>query len=93
MADMAGRGQYEMEKLFVDVNCDHHADGTLQPRQIKWADGRTWDIRRILYVTEPVENEFEGIRYTVLIGSAEKYIYRTGNRWYVEPVHTEVDSS
>ena len=27
------------------------------------------------------------------IGSAEKYIYRTGNSWYVEPVRMEVDSS
>ena len=44
-------------------------------------------------MAEPVGDEFEGIRYTVLIGSAEKYIYRTGNRWYVEPVRMEVDSS
>ena len=24
-----------------------------------------------------------GIRYTILIGSAEKYIYRVGHAWYV----------
>ncbi len=65
-----------MDKLFVNVRCDHHKDGTLRPRQITWADGRTWNIRRTIHVAEPVENEFEGIRYTVLIGSAEKYIYR-----------------
>ena len=82
-----------MEKLFVNVLCDHQKDGTLRPVRIIWADGRTWDIRRTLHVAEPVENEFEGIRYTVLIGSAEKYIYRTGTKWYVEPVRAEEDTS
>ena len=51
-----------MDKLFVNVRCDHHKDGTLRPRQITWADGRTWNIRRTIHVAEPVENEFEGIR-------------------------------
>ena len=82
-----------MEKLFVNVRCDHHKDGSLRPRQILWVDGRTWDIKRTLHVAEPVEDEFEGIRYTVLIGSAEKYIYRTGTKWYVEPVRAEEDTS
>ena len=82
-----------MDKLFVNVRCDHHKDGTLRPRQITWTDGRTWNIRRPIHVAEPVENEFEGIRYTVLIGSAEKYIYRIGTQWYVHPVNMEVDTS
>ena len=82
-----------MEKRYVNVRCDHHPDGTLTPRQILWDDGRTWDIRRTLHVAEPVEDEFEGIRYTVLIGSAEKYIYRTGSKWYVNPVRTKEDTS
>lgn len=82
-----------MEKLFVDVRCDHHADDAFRPIKILWADGRTWDIKRTLHVAEPVGDEFEGIRYTVLIGSAEKYIYRTGLKWYVEPVRAEEDTS
>lgn len=82
-----------MEKLYVKVRCNHHTDGTLRPLQILWADGRTWDIKRTLHVAEPVEEEFEGIRYTVLIGSAEKYIYRIGTKWYVEPVRAEEDTS
>ena len=68
-----------MEKVFVKVRCSHLPDGTIRPRTI--------------HVAAPADHEFEGIRYTVLIGSAEKYIYRTGNRWYVEPVRMEVDSS
>ena len=29
-------------------------------------------------------HEFEGIRYTIKIGSAEKYLYRDGLQWYVD---------
>ena len=82
-----------MEKLYVKVRCDHHTDGTLRPRQILWADGRTWDIKRTLHVAEPVEDEFEGIRYTVLIGSAEEYMYLDGKRWYVDPSFGKEDTS
>ena len=69
-----------MEKVFVKVRCSH-------------LPGQVWEITRTIHVAAPADHEFEGIRYTVLIGSAEKYIYRTGNRWYVEPVRMEVDSS
>ena len=82
-----------MEKQYVNVRCDHMKDGTLRPKKIFWEDGRVTDISRTLHVTVPVEDEFEGIRYTVLIGSAEKYIYRTGNKWYVEPVRNKEDTS
>ena len=82
-----------MEKRFVNVRCDHYPDGTIRPRQIIWDDGRTWDIKRTIHVAEPVENEFEGIRYTVLIGSAEKYIYRIGAQWYVNLIRTKEDTS
>ena len=82
-----------MEKVYVGVKCDVYPDGTVLPVGIRWPDGRCWKISRVLHVSRPAEEEFEGIRYTVLIGSAEKYIYRSGNRWYVEPVRMEVDSS
>ena len=29
-------------------------------------------------------NEFDGIRYTIKIGRAVKYLYRDGRRWYVD---------
>ena len=82
-----------MSRIYVNVRCDQQSDGAMTPRELIWPDGRSWEIRKTLHVAAPVEDEFEGIRYTVLIGSAEKYIYRTGNRWYVEPVRMEVDSS
>jgi hypothetical protein len=36
---------------------------------------------RVILSCKSLEGEFEGIRYTVYIGSAEKYIYRVGHTW------------
>ena len=82
-----------MNKIFVDVECSCYADGSVRPTKVTWPDGRTWAITRTLHTCGPADHEFEGIRYTVLIGSAEKIIYRTGSRWYVTPIHMEVNSS
>ena len=66
-----------MEKVFVKVRCSHLPDGTIRPESLEWEDGQVWEITRTIHVAAPADHEFEGIRYTVLIGSAEKYIYRT----------------
>ena len=72
-----------MGRLYVTVNCDQTADGHSIPRSIKWDERRSSVIRRVLYsCTSPAE--YEGIRYTILIGSAEKYLYKVGDKWYVE---------
>lgn len=82
-----------MKKILVCVIAETYVDGSVYPKRIIWEDGRTWEITRVIHISEPAEDEFEGIRYTVLIGSAEKYIYRLGSRWYVEPTVVEGDTS
>ena len=77
----------------LQVEGIHYEDGSISPVRVIWPDGRSWEITRTIHTTEPVDHEFEGIRYTVLIGSAEKYIYRLGSKWYVEPCQVEVDTS
>ena len=72
-----------MGRLYVTVNCDQTAEGEIIPRVIKWNEKKSSTIRKILHTcTSPTE--FEGIRYTILIGSAEKYLYKAGDKWYVE---------
>ena len=72
-----------MRRLYVTVNCDQTAEGLCIPRIIKWDKTRSSTIHKVLYsCTSPTE--YEGIRYTVLIGSAEKYLYKAGDKWYVE---------
>lgn len=86
-----------MEKVYVSVESITYAAGSIVPLKIFWDDGRTWNIKRVIHMAEPVNNEFEGIRYTILIGSAVKNIYRLGSSWYVYtsegPGPTEADSS
>ena len=72
-----------MSRIYVNVRCDQQHNGTLSPKELIWPDGRSWAISKTLHVAVPVEDEFEGIRYTVIIGSAEKYIYKAGHAWYV----------
>ncbi len=81
-----------MRKKYIDVEvlC---SGGTVRPTRILWEDGRILPVKRTLHVASPVENEFEGIRYTVLIGSAEKYMYLDGRRWYVDPSFGKEDTS
>ena len=74
-----------MEKVFVGVSCEHLPCGTCVPKRIVWRDGRSWEISRVIHSCSSNDGEFEGIRYTILIGSAEKYLYQAGNRFYVEP--------
>lgn len=70
-------------KKYVEVECSVSPDGEIRPKSIYWHDGRIWKISKVLHTCTSSNNEFEGIRYTILIGSAEKYIYRLGDRWYV----------
>lgn len=71
-----------MEIVPVGMECDIARDGELTPRAVIWKDGRRFKITRVLFQSvDPVE--FKGIRYTVIIGSAEKYIYRVNHQWYV----------
>ena len=73
-----------MNETFVRVECLILEDGVARPKKIIWDDGREWYITRILHSNTSSDHEFEGIRYTVLIGSAEKYLYKLGSRWYVD---------
>ena len=79
-----------MRKQFIDIICNHKPDGTVCPLYILWPDGRSFKILRTLHTAAASDREYDGIRYTVLIGSNERHIYRTGSRWYVEPVLAEV---
>lgn len=72
-----------MNKIAVAVNCTVDSDGNIWPHSIKWKDGRRWDIERVLHTCRSPDLSFEGIRYTVLIGGTEKYLYQNDMRWYV----------
>ncbi len=72
-----------MEKKPVDVECERTSTGMLIPKTIIWDDGRKFTISRVIYYSASPTGEYEGIRYTIMIGSAEKYIYLVNHMWYV----------
>ena len=76
-----------MDKVFVKVDYQILAGGAIRPTRIHWHDGRIWNIDKTLHACTS-ECDFKGIRYTVLIGSAEKYLYRLGSQWYVDSGYT-----
>ena len=73
-----------MNKYYVHVGILTDADGVIIPTKILWDDGRQWDIKKVLHTCVASHNEFEGIRYTIKINRAEKFLYRDGQRWYVD---------
>ena len=79
-----------MQKKYVSVNADVDTDGVIRPLRILWDDGRQWEVTKVLHTCSASHNEFEGIRYTIKIGRALKYLYRDGQRWYVDAVPLEV---
>ena len=72
-----------MNKIPVDVEVEVRRDGEQIPKAVIWRDGRRFAISRVVYRGMSSSDEYEGIRYTVIIGSAEKYIYRVNHTWYV----------
>lgn len=72
-----------MEKIQIDVETEEPPGGIPIPKSLRWADGRHFKIARVLYYSASPTGEYEGIRYTIIIGSAEKYIYRINHKWYV----------
>jgi len=72
-----------VKKELITVEADRQPDGLLLPKAVLWKDGRRFEISRVLFYSASPTGEYEGIRYTVMIGSAEKYIYRVNHKWYV----------
>ena len=72
-----------MDKEIVSVEASTFPDGMMLRIAVLWKDGRRFPVEKVLYYSTSPAGEYEGIRYTVLIGSAEKYIYRVKNSWYV----------
>ena len=73
-----------MNKLYVTVDCRMSRSGAEKPLIIYWSDGKSWTVDKVLHTNRSLVKGLEGIRYTILIGSAEKYLYKVGDKWYVE---------
>lgn len=73
-------------KVFVDVNANFKADGTIIPLSIKWEDGTVYRIDQVLKVCRAASLKAggAGIRYTCRIGNNITNIFLEENAWFVE---------
>ena len=73
-------------KVFVDVNANFKADGTIIPLSIKWEDGTVYRIDQVLKVCRAASLKAggAGIRYTSRIGNNITNIFLEENAWFVE---------
>ena len=77
-------------KVYVDVNVDHMADGSILPRSIVWEDGRRYTVDRIIDIRPAASLKAGGcgLRYTVQVGKKEAFLYLEEDhgvdRWFME---------
>ena len=74
------------KKIYVKVLAEHLPDGRCRPLSITWADGRIFEVDKILDVcrTASLKAGGWGIRYTCRIRGQERYLFDEGSKWFVE---------
>lgn len=78
--------EVQCRKAYVSVNVDVDKEGVALPRLIRWDNGQVFNIDRILYKCRAASKKVGGggIRYTVLIRGRESFLFREGEKWFVE---------
>jgi hypothetical protein len=79
----------------VQVKVDFREDGVMLPREIVWENGVTYEIDKVLQITQAAAMRAggQGDRYKIRVRGKESYLFfersanLTGNnigRWFVE---------
>ena len=83
------------ERVYVDVKAAFNAAGNLMPLEIKWLDGKVFEIDKVTDIRQAaaMKPRGQGDRYTVCIRGKQSYLFfeRSGalsgnnlGRWFVE---------
>ena len=75
-----------MGKTFVKVTAEHDVDGKTKPLALVWADGKKYEIDRVMDVrmAPSLRGGGVGIRHTVKIRGKEVYLFEDEGRWFLE---------
>jgi len=84
------------QRVYVELRVNFGADGNMSPVEIKWKDGRVFEIDRVLDVRRAASDAGSmGIRYTVrIMGQVRRLFFEdaysdTGRaRWFLESERT-----
>lgn len=76
------------EKVCVEVGAKFLKNGGLRPTEVVWEDGRRYGVERVKFIERAPSRvgSVLPVRYTCVIGGAEKYLYFEPDlmRWFVE---------
>ena len=84
-----------VDRVYVEVNARFNASGNLVPIDLKWVDGKVFEIDKVTDVRQAVALKAggQGDRYTIWIRGKQSYLFfeRSGalsgnnlGRWFVE---------
>ena len=81
-----------MQRVYVEMLVRYSKDGTMMPAVLKWEDGQSYEIDKVLDVRRAAsEAGSMGVRYTVRIMGQDRRLFyedtysETGKpRWFVE---------
>ena len=77
-------------KVYVEVNIDHMADGTISPRSLVWEDGQRYSVDKVIDIRPAASLKAGGVglRYTVKIRNREVFLFLEEDhgvdRWFME---------
>lgn len=73
-------------KIFVDVMVMHSKEGTKRPVCITFEDGRKFEIDKVTACRRAAASRVggTGIRYTIVVGGRQAYLFEDDERWFVE---------
>ena len=73
-------------RTFVNVVVEHQSDGRKTPMQIRFDDGRRFDIDKVTERRRAAATKVggTGIRYTIWIRGKERKLFEDDDRWFVE---------
>lgn len=81
--------QPEYVKTFVNVIVQHNSDGTKTPLEIRFDNGRRFEIDRVTERRRAAATKVggTGIRYTIYIRGQERKLFEDEGLWFVEALH------
>ena len=78
-------------KKYVEVTVEFGTDGQMTPTAIKWDDGRTFEITRVIESRRAASLKVggTGLRYLCEIGDNRTFLYFGDPAWFVEEKEVE----
>ena len=78
----------EYVKTYVNVMVEHRSDGVKTPKEIRFDDGRRFEIDKVTERRRAVATKVggTGIRYTIYVRGHERKLFEDGGLWFVEAI-------